>query len=386
MIDKTKILKAQKYAFAKDGLCLSTEYIGVRDKLEWKCSNKDHPSWFAAYDTVINRKTWCSNCANDKNFEKWRTEGLNRAHEYAKTRGGTCLSTQFLKGSEKLEWKCANPNHPSWFAGYHKITSVKSWCAKCIVSTSEFKVNNILNYLFDTKFLKTRTLDWNINPKTNKNLELDGYCDNLKIAFEFQGEHHTELAFNNTQIDLDEIQYKDQLKKQNCLNNNIQLIIINDIRKKKFETFYQEIIRGIEAAGIKINENRNNNIVKLKELYNFFYYNTYSQRIFMDLHIPNWLLSTIGAAILSTPFALYSFFAYGSSSLPNRGIYCEAKSNQLFSFVLFIFAACYFQYRYISIGLFILGIIILIDSQYQLFKYKKFEKNKLQEMSDLKTE
>ena len=266
--NKHGLREAQQYALQKGGVCLSTEYISARDKLEWTCANEDHPSWFSTYDTVINRKTWCVNCVNDKNFEKWRTEGLKNANEYARTRGGICLSTEFFKGREKLEWKCSNENHPSWFGSYHSVTSKQSWCSQCIVSISEFKVNNILNYLLDTNFLKNRALHWNINPKTNRNLELDGYCDNLKIAFEFQGSHHYELAFNNEEEELEYIKYKDQLKKQNCANNNITLIIINDIKTKKFETFYKEILRGIETTGIKINEDRKNNILKLKELYN----------------------------------------------------------------------------------------------------------------------
>lgn len=259
---------AQKYAIKKGGSCLSTEYISSRSKLEWKCSNHNHPSWFVSFDQVINKKTWCVHCVNDKNFIKWRTEGLQNAHTYAKSRGGKCLSNEFLNGRSKLEWKCSNPNHSSWFGEYHKVTSSKSWCARCKgESVKEFQVRNILNYLFDTNFINTRTLSWNINPNTNRNLELDGYCDNLKIAFEFQGDHHSQLAFRNTTSDLADIQEKDRIKKQNCIDNNVKLIIIHEIQKKNFNDFYKEIIKGIEQADLSIDKHRKNNLVKLKELY-----------------------------------------------------------------------------------------------------------------------
>lgn len=110
-----RLLQAKEFAILKGGECLSDIYIRSGEKLEWKCANSNHPSWFSTFDSAINNKSWCMNCANEKNFEKWRAKGLKHAHQYAKTRGGTCLSTEFLNSHTKLEWKCSNPHHPSCF-------------------------------------------------------------------------------------------------------------------------------------------------------------------------------------------------------------------------------------------------------------------------------
>ena len=273
MIDKTKkILEAKQQAILNGGICLSDKYINNKEKLEWKCSNSNHPSWFSSFSTVVNLKCWCPICGIKSNSKKRKhTKGLEIAQKYAQDKGGSCLSTEFLNGNTKIEWKCSNPDHSSWFGSYQQVTSKKSWCARCKgESAKEFKVRNILNYLFDTDFINTRTLSWNINPNTNRNLELDGYCDNLKIAFEFQGDHHTKLAFRNTQNKLYDIQEKDKIKKQNCINNNVKLIIIHEIKKQNFNDFYKEILKGIEQADLSIEEDRKNNILKLKELYHLY--------------------------------------------------------------------------------------------------------------------
>ncbi len=50
-----------------NGQCLSTEYHNTHTPLQWKCSNPDHPAWFA-YPLEIKRGYWCPECAH----EKWR--------------------------------------------------------------------------------------------------------------------------------------------------------------------------------------------------------------------------------------------------------------------------------------------------------------------------
>ena len=57
-------------------------------------------------------------------------------------------------------------------------------------------------------------------------LELDGFCEELKHAFEYQGAQHYEPFGNITPQDVNNIQERDEIKKNLCLQHGIKLIII----------------------------------------------------------------------------------------------------------------------------------------------------------------
>jgi hypothetical protein len=63
---------------------------------------------------------------------------------------------------------------------------------------------------------------------TSELLELDGYSEKLKIAFEYQGEHHEKLHhFNNfNEGKLFEQQERDRYKVRICTERGITLIVI----------------------------------------------------------------------------------------------------------------------------------------------------------------
>lgn len=216
------IKRAQQYAISRGGQCLSHEYVNTQTQMLWKCSHGHE--WKAKCTDILNKKTWCSQC---EKINRQNKEGLTLAQAYAKERGGECLSTEYIGARKELTWKCAN-NH-IWNSKYKNVVLENSWCPQCSsYYYKEHKIREILEYLLESKFEKQRP-KWNINPKTNKKLELDGYSEELRMAFEFQGEHHYNSgAFNNTKEDLEYIKYKDSIKKKNCIDNQVKLIIIDD--------------------------------------------------------------------------------------------------------------------------------------------------------------
>ena len=89
----------------------------------------------------------------------------------------------------------------------------------CYRLKSEECVGEVLtNIIPEYKFKKIRP-DWLKNFKTEKNFELDFYCEELKLAIEYQGLQHEEYVpfFHNNDINNFYIQQEnDKFKKKVC--------------------------------------------------------------------------------------------------------------------------------------------------------------------------
>lgn len=195
--------------------------------------------------------------ATKNNRENKLKNCLELAKIHALSKDGECLSKEYINSKAKLEWKCNNSKHSSWFASYYSVIN-RTWCPECGINRNvqENRVKNILNYLFRTDFIKIKPY-WNINPETNRLLELDGYCEKLKLAFEYQGEHHFLTSRFNNEEKLAYIKRKDIYKKENCKLNDVKIIVINYIKNgNNFELFIKEINRAKQqkhALNILIN-------------------------------------------------------------------------------------------------------------------------------------
>ena len=72
-------------------------------------------------------------------------------------------------------------NH-EWEVTYHSFTG----CPKCASYRTENMCREIFERVFEHKFPKCR-------PNWLERLELDGYCEELRIAFEYNGQQHYEM-------------------------------------------------------------------------------------------------------------------------------------------------------------------------------------------------
>lgn len=94
------LAECQAKALEKKGRCLSTEYVNNHTNMEWECE-RGH-TWFATWGNVGKKKrgTWCKKCAGCEKLT------LEHCQEFAKEKRGKCLSTEYKNNWTNMEWEC----------------------------------------------------------------------------------------------------------------------------------------------------------------------------------------------------------------------------------------------------------------------------------------
>lgn len=140
---------------------------------------------------------------------------LERFNKCIVERGGELLS-EFLGYNKKHLVKCAN-GHMFYIDPVHVIYH-NNWCRDCSGNLkSERLCRQIFEKIYNNYFIKSR-------PDFLKPLELDGYCKELNIAFEYNGNYHYERTKFSHNLSI--IQERDSRKKQLCESNGVKLFII----------------------------------------------------------------------------------------------------------------------------------------------------------------
>jgi hypothetical protein len=87
---------------------------------------------------------------------------------------------------KKVQWICNKNNSHKWIAEINSRAINKSGCPNCLYKYEQL-CREILEELLNKKFLKVRL-------KLLNGLELDGFCEELKLGFEYQGIQHKKHA------------------------------------------------------------------------------------------------------------------------------------------------------------------------------------------------
>lgn len=240
-VPKYDIIQCKEWAFTKNGKCLSTEYSGSK-KLEWECQFGH--KWLAKF-FHIRQGTWCSVCHKKKlksginSMRLTKEQVINRLSKL----GFQFLSNTYTNSLQKYELKCSK-GHVFNDKKLSSIFSGKVGCSFCNnYFNSERKFRDKLERIFKKFFPKCRP-NWLVNPETGYKLELDCYNEELKIAFEYDGQFHFEVrkGLNNN---LENTKKLDALKEKLCLENGITLIRVPYFLKDK--EFYEKIIEGFKT-------------------------------------------------------------------------------------------------------------------------------------------
>ena len=120
---KKTLTNMQELAAARNGRCISTEYLGARVPLRWRC-DKGH-EWDAAPVNITSRNSWCPYCIGQKGF----SASIEFMRETALERGGRCLSIEYKNSKSKLRWQCSVGHE--WDAIPLNVIHKRSWCPHC---------------------------------------------------------------------------------------------------------------------------------------------------------------------------------------------------------------------------------------------------------------
>lgn len=182
-------------------------------KVTLKC-NKNH-IFSASFNNLKSRHSGCPYCYGNKK------KTVEEIRSKINSLGFTLLSENYINAHSNLEFECKNGhNFKKTMHNFNKSPT----CPSCEESTKETLCRNIFEEKFNAKFPKIRPI-WMRSPITNALLELDGFNEDLKIAFEYDGRMHFEPMFGEDA--LRDIQIRDSIKEKLCQKFGIKLIRIS---------------------------------------------------------------------------------------------------------------------------------------------------------------
>lgn len=198
------------YVDSKGGEILDPRPVVKNDRVMVRC--KEGHEWDVTVGSLLSLHTWCPRCAG--NFQRT----LEELDAIVQSRGGVLKTREYRGVDGSYDFEC-NLGHS--FTNMFKKVEKGQWCPICSKgSKSEEIARTTLEQLFGKKFPKKK-------PKWLKNsrgfqMELDGFCEDLRIAFEYQGIQHFKQDHWGT--DTEQRKTDDYLKRLLCTERNILLI------------------------------------------------------------------------------------------------------------------------------------------------------------------
>jgi len=191
----------------------------------WLCAKKH--SYKMTVNNKINRKDCCPYCSNKRvcfeNCLNTIFPDISKEWHPVKNKGLT--THDFMSGSSKKVWWLCEKGHSYLSVISSRTGKRKSGCPYCLYKTEQ-KVREIFKNILKKNFPKRRP-KWLINPETNYPLELDGYNEELKLAFEYDGKWHKEPHPKSSYSDFQDQLKRDELKDLLSKENKIILIRIS---------------------------------------------------------------------------------------------------------------------------------------------------------------
>jgi hypothetical protein len=250
------ITDAQTLASKKGLKFLSTEFKNTKTKYLWAC-HEGH-EWISNFND-IDQGYGCPDCSGT------RLKNIQDVHDLAKMRGFKFLSTEYTNAHTKYLWGCSKGH--KWISPYYNIHS-GSGCPFCSDKTRGEKLTRYcFEKFFDCDFKKIRP-DWMRNPQTNYPLELDGYNENMNLAFEHQGIQHEKDCPTSNRFYNPKQLVRDEIKREKCKERGITLIEVPEIgRRLKLKDVVPFLLSEFDKHNIAYPESAKSFQIDMREFY-----------------------------------------------------------------------------------------------------------------------
>jgi hypothetical protein len=236
---------------------LSSVFKNAITKHLWACGQEHE--WMVTY-AEIKQGNGCPHCANLK-----KTHTIQDAYNIAEIRGFKFLSSEFKNTRTKHLWGCTQGHE--WIARYNDILRGTGCPICCDKNRGEKLTRYCFEQMLIADFKKIRP-DWLINSKTAHRLELDGYNEQMGIAFEHQGIHHeVDCPQDHFLYHAGQLQ-KDEIKRQVCKKQGIVLIEVPEIgRRLKVNDLVSFLLSEFDKHNIAYPESAKSFQIDMTEFY-----------------------------------------------------------------------------------------------------------------------
>lgn len=226
------------------GELISKEWLGWKSKYEFNFVKGDNTTRFhRALKSMMDTKyAWPKSLAGMQQKTESKEIKFKKLQQKAIEMGGSLVSKQWLGCSVRHDFEMNGVP----FQLTPKEVTRGQWIQDRGLVTEPI-CRQVLEHLFGYKFNKTKQVLTADKTGSKKALELDGYCQELNIAFEYQG-HPSH--WDSSHSTYEETVKTDTIKKETCQKLGVTLIVIEKIKEKKYDSdiFFSRVLALVNDA------------------------------------------------------------------------------------------------------------------------------------------
>lgn len=236
---------------------LSQKIINNSTPLKYQCECGE--IFYRKYSKMFSKGAWgiCEKCYCKRNSKSQERTTVEYDIELLKVRPGVIRIGPYLGSQVKTQHLCVCGND-QWFPKPNNVLHSLDSCGCQKGKKCENLIRQIFEHLTGKKFPSIKA-DFIKNPKTGVSLQLDGYCEELKLAFEYDGIQHSDPRshFHKNSNEFYELQERDKYKNIRCAQLGILLIRFNNLEKtlRKLISGKSELVSLIKLIQNELNSN-----------------------------------------------------------------------------------------------------------------------------------